>query len=459
MRPNLGAYNQANKELFKQPPMHTPNLDALAGKSLLFLNAFVQQALCSPSRTSLLTGRRPDTTRITEIGPYWRDMGGNFTTIPQFFKEHGYKTLGGGKIFPSRPVDHDGGHDDPMSWTDPFHHAHNAYHDDKSVIWKSFPSEVLDVEPLGDTNEANYIIEKLREIAPDAKNKNVPFFLAFGTHKPHMPFYFPEEFLDYYPEEKVHMPYNPHCPIDMPDIAWNRPPILKYDDCSPEAMGIPDLGDMNVTWPNWKIKEIRRAYYAAVSYADHELGRVLDELRNLELEDDTIIVFWGDHGWQLGEHAEWAKMTVFNIANRVPFMIKVPGITDSGIQTSKLVELIDIFPTLVEAAGYGPLDICPENSHEIELCSEGSSLLPLFDEPDRDDWKDAVFWQYPRGSFTEDDLPTKMGYTIRMQGYRYTEWVHIKFLGGLDYKPEWDHPADHEELYDLEIDPQENVNR
>ena len=99
MRPNLGAYQNANKNLFKHPPMHTPNLDALADESLLFLNAFVQQALCSPSRTSLLTGRRPDTTRITVIGPYWRDMGGNFTTIPQFFKEHGYRTLGGGKIF------------------------------------------------------------------------------------------------------------------------------------------------------------------------------------------------------------------------------------------------------------------------------------------------------------------------------------------------------------------------
>ena len=274
-----------------------------------------------------------------------------------------------------------------------------------------------------------------------------------------MPFYFPEEFLEYYPETKVQMPYNPHCPIDMPDIAWNTPPILKYDDCNSDAMGIPDLGYMNVTWPNWKIKEIRRAYYAAVSYADHELGRVLDELRNLELEDDTIIVFWGDHGWQLGEHAEWAKQTVFSIANRVPFMIKIPGITDSGLQTSKLVELVDLFPTLVEATGFDPLHICPKKSHEIELCSEGSSLLPLFQEPDREDWKDEIFWQYPRGSFTEDELPTMMGYTIRMEGYRYTEWVHIQFLGELDYEPDWDHPADHEELYDLEIDPQENVNR
>ena len=459
MRPNLGSYHNANKNLFEQPPMHTPNLDALADESLLFLNAFVQQALCGPSRTSLLTGRRPDTTRVTIIGPYWRDMGGNFTTIPQFFKEHGYRTLGGGKVFP-RNLGSASNYDDiEFSWTDPYHHAKHSYPDDKSVIWKAISSDVAKEKPLKDTQEADYIIEKLQELAQMAKSNDTPFFLAFGVHKPHMPFFFPEEYLQFYPEEDIHMPYNPHCPVDMPDIAWHHPTILKYDDCRPEAMGVPDLGHLNVTWPNWKVKEIRRAYYSAISYVDYEIGRVLNEVKNLGLEDDTIIVFWGDHGWQLGEHAEWAKQTVFDIANRVPFMIKIPGVTESGLQTSKLVEMIDIFPTLVEAAGFDPLSICPKDSHDIKLCTEGSSLLQLFDDPDSKDWKDAVFWQYPRGKTREDGLPTQMGYTIRMEGYRYTEWVNIKFLGGLDYEPDWENPADHEELYDLEIDPQENFNR
>jgi len=457
MRPNLGAYQNANKNLFKYPPMHTPNLDGLADESLMFLNAFVQQALCSPSRTSLLTGRRPDTTRITVIGPYWRDMGGNFTTIPQFFKEQGYRTLGGGKIFHGGSAS--GDDDIEFSWTDPYHHAKNPYPSDKSVIWKAISAEETSEKPCRDTQEADYIIERLREVAPTAKYNETPFFVAFGVHKPHMPWFFPEEYLQFYPEENVHMPYNPNCPIDMPDIAWNKPPIINYDDCSAEAMGIPDLGEMNVTWPNWKQKELRRAYYSAISFVDYELGRVLNEIKNLGLEEDTIIVFWGDHGWQLGEHAEWAKQTVFDIANRVPFMMKIPGITEHGLQTSKLVELIDIFPTLVEAAGFNPLDACPKKSNDIEICSEGSSLLPLFEDQDRTDWKDAVFWQYPRGKTRDDNLPTEMGYTIRTEGYRYTEWVTIKFLGGLDYEPDWENPADHEELYDLEIDPQENLNR
>ena len=457
MRPNLGAYNKANKDLFNYPPMHTPNLDALADKSLLFLNAFAQQALCSPSRTSLLTGRRPDTTRITKIGPYWRDMGGNFTTIPQFFKEHGYRTLGGGKIFHGGSASKND--DIEFSWTDPYHHAKDPYPDDKSVIWKAINADDSKDNPLMDTQEADYIIQKLREVAPMAMYNDTPFFVAFGVHKPHMPFFFPEEYLQFYPEKDVHMPYNPHCPVDMPGIGWNRPTILKYNDCRPEAMGISDLSKMNVTWPNWKIKEIRRAYYSAISFVDYEIGRVLNEVKKLGLENDTIIVFWGDHGWQLGEHAAWAKQTVFDIANRVPFMIKVPGIIENGVQTNKLVELVDIFPTLVEAAGFDSLEVCPKSSHGIELCTEGSSLMPLFEDPDRNDWKDAVFWQYPRGIMTKDNIPTKMGYSIRTKGYRYTEWVNIKFLGGLEYEPDWENPADHEELYDLEIDPQENFNK
>ena len=315
--------------------------------------------------------------------------------------------------------------------------------------------------PLADTRRADYIIERLREVAPMAKHNNTPFFVAFGTMKPHMPFHFPEEFLHFYKEEDVNMPYNPYCPIDMPKIAWHRPTVLKFADCGSQELGISDLGKINVTFPPWKTKEIRRAYYAAISYVDYEIGRVLNEVKNLGLEENTIIVFWSDHGFQLGEHAAWAKQTVFDIANRVPFMMKIPGVTENGFKTKNLVELIDIFPTLVEAAGFPSLDLCPRNSHDVTLCSEGSSLMPLFEDPKRKDWKDAVFWQYPRGHRNETwpRLPTKMGYAIRTKRYRYTEWVHIKHLGGLNYTPDWAHAADHEELYDHKIDPQENVNR
>ena len=457
MRPNLGVYQKANKYLFEYPPMHTPNLDALAGESLLFLNAFCQQSLCGPSRASFLTGRRPDTTRITIIGPYWRNMGGNFTTIPQFFKEHGYRTLGGGKIFHWGPSSNND--DIKFSWTDPYHYAKDIHDKQRSFIWKAISSDSSKKNPLVDTLEANYIIKRLREVAPKSKYNATPFFVAFGVRRPHMPFFFPEEYLQIYDKKDVHMPYNPYCPIDMPKIAFHPPAIRKYHDCSSKVLGIPSLTTMNVTLPEFKIKEIRRAYYSAISHADYEIGRVLNEVKKLGLEKDTIIVFFGDHGWHLGEHGHWAKQTEFSIANRVPFMIKIPGVTENGLQTDNLVELVDIFPTLVEAAGFPSMNICPQYSHNIRLCSEGSSLMPLFEEPKRKDWKDAVFWQYPRGVTRKDNLPTKMGYSIRTKRYRYTEWVNIKYLGGLNYKPNWQSPAGHSELYDLQIDPQESRNR
>ena len=161
----------------------------------------------------------------------------------------------------------------------------------------------------------------------------------------------------------------------------------------------------------------------------------------------------------LGEDAEWTKLTLFSIANRVPFMLHIPGLTDSGLKTEMLVELVDLFPTLVEAAGFTPLETCPENSHDIKLCSEGSSLMPLIKDPQSDSWKDAVFWQFPRGSWTEEGLPKTMGYSIRTVNYRYTEYVNIKYPSPGDYAPDWENPSDHEEIYDLTLDPQENINR
>ena len=140
-------------------------------------------------------------------------------------------------------------------------------------------------------------------------------------------------------------------------------------------------------------------------------------------------------------------------------MIRIPGLTDEGMKSSKAVELIDLFPTLVEAAGFDPLQICPQSSSDIKLCTEGRSLLPLFLDPTTPNWDESVFWQYHRGGFVDDVVPRQMGYTIKVPGYRYTEYVKIEDLGNYEYRPLWDVPVDHEELYDLRIDPQENINR
>ena len=140
-------------------------------------------------------------------------------------------------------------------------------------------------------------------------------------------------------------------------------------------------------------------------------------------------------------------------------MISIPGRTNHGIRTKKLVEMVDLFPTLVEAAGYDPLSLCPTHSHNMKLCREGLSLLPLIENPNKEDWKNAVFWQYPKGPRIRKNVNRRMGYVIRTDRYRYTEWVYIKHLGGHAYRPNWGRLAGKPELYDLEIDPQENINR
>ena len=229
LRPNLGCYQDANSPIFVSPEMFTPNLDNLARESILFKKAYVQQALCSPSRTSLLTSRRPDTTHITSIGPYFRDIGGNFTTIPQFFKEHGFRTIGGGKIFHGGSSS--GADDIEYSWSEKYHHAgHNK--DNKTHIWRSFTEEEIAENPLQDTAEADYIIERMRELAPAALLGEENFFLAYGVHKPHMPWFSPDEFLEYYPEDSISLPPNPYVPEEMPQLAWNPLPIRQYADCN-----------------------------------------------------------------------------------------------------------------------------------------------------------------------------------------------------------------------------------
>jgi len=461
MRPDLEVYKDINKDIFPQPKMYTPNLDALAAKSLLFERAYVAQSLCSPSRTAALTGRRTDSTAITQLHQYWREYGGNFTTIPQFFKENGYYAHGAGKVFHGGPSSNK--NDCPYSWSKCPYHSHVDYYEelyDGKYSWKAITDEQIAEEPCLDTSNADWFVKQMRDTL---KKYDPPYFFGFGVFKPHTPFFFPERFLDLYPAEDIQLPPNPYVPEGMPDKAWSEPPIFRFDDVSAEGLDIPNLGDINVTIPDWKTIELKRAYYAAISHADDELGKVINELYNLGLEDDTIIVFWGDHGWHLGDHAEWCKLTLFETGNRVPFMIHIPGAENNGKQTSKLVETVDLFPTLVEAAGFDPMMRCPgPTSHDIQLCSEGRSLLPLFEDPERSDWDNTVFWSHPRGGYHEENIPWQMGYSIRVDGYRYTEYVATKYSwlpGDHTWLPDWEKPVDHEELYDLKNDPQENFNR
>lgn len=460
LRPNLGFYD--NSGLFNSQAMHTPNLDKLSEKSIVFDMAYCQTALCGPSRASFLTSRRPDTTHVHENKPLFRDVGGNFTTIPGFFRNHGYKTIGVGKIFHNT---NNNTHKDDVAYSWSEHMFHAKDHDIHNMSYTLVSEEEMEKKPLRDTVQTNYAIEKLREMAPNALLGVEPFFLALGIHKPHLPWDFPAEFYHKYSHDDMELPYNIHCPTEMPNSAWGDFHNIRenYYDCSNEAMGIPELGQINVTYPHWKIKQMRRSYYASVSYMDHEFGRLLDELELLGLAENTIIVFFGDHGYQLGEHAEWVKWNNFDITARAPLMLNVPGKTDLGksIHTKKLVEFVDILPTLAEAAELPVVETCPENSNEIETCTEGTSLIPLIDNPEMESWKSAVFYQRGYGWWNTWNVSgIHMAYNIRTEDWRYTEYVFMTDNGDntVSYTPDWDNHSDDSELYDHAKDPLETVN-
>ena len=447
MRVQLGAYEDKYFSSSVHPPMYTPNLDKLASKSLLLKRAYVQLALCSPSRTSLLTGRRPDTTRVYDLEHYWRTAGGNFTTLPQYFKNQGYLTIGMGKIF--HPGEQASGNDDSISWSRPEHYFHghkSIYELHHNMSWKAVPDDLLKNNPLIDEQIADHAITVLDHVARRSQHGNHPFFLAVGFHKPHLPFIFPASMLQHYPMSNISLPSNPYAPVNMPSIAWNDYHELRqFSDM--KALNV--TGELNSTLPDSTIMDLRRAYYSAVSWTDSLIGRVVDELERLGVADNTIISFFGDHGWQLGEHAEWAKTTNFEIATHAPMMVRIPGLTDSGIVTEKLTEFVDLFPTLVEAAGLPQLKLCPEDSSQVELCREGTSLLPLIKNPTMA-WKNASFSQVQR--IMPRNRGRAMGYTMKTESNRYTEWV--KFVNN---KPDWN-TVYGVELYDHTTDPDENYN-
>ena len=450
MRPELGCYDGEDATSPVHPKMYTPNLDKLASKSLLLKRAYVQVALCSPSRTSFLTGRRPDTTHVFNMGQYFRDIAGEFTTLPQYFKQQGYLTAGVGKIFHRGKSSNN---DDPPSWTEPYYHSpnydfwHFSDFDKPAVSWMAVPYGVQKQLPLPDNQIANNAEKKLEKLAKQDK----PFFLAVGFHKPHLPFVFPAEFLKYYPIESVQLPPNPYAPDGMPSIAW-------HNYASTCQMHWTDnkyshyTGKYNTTIADTMTLDLRRAYYSSMSYIDSLVGQVLRKLNKLGLAENTIVSFLGDHGYQLGEHGEWCKQTNFEIATRIPMMVRVPGKTDEGIETHKLVEAVDLYPTIVEAAGLPTIPVCPRGkSTKTRVCREGTSLMPLINSKESP-WKTAVFSQYPR---SEHDLDV-MGYSMRTDQFRYTEWV--KYQGAPKYRPKWNRQVG-VELYDHHKDPQENKNQ
>ena len=465
LRTDLGAYGHTD--------VKSPNIDALAAKSLLFERAYCQVAICSPSRASLLTGRRADTNHVWIISgdEYWRTTT-NATTIPQYFKENGYISIGMGKIFhPGKPS----GNDDRMySWSLPYFHGENKVSAEHNS-WHSFDN--ISDNMLMDGQIADNAVSIMQQIKQNrSKGDSRPFFLATGFHKPHLPFFAPSKYYDMYPSiDQTKPPANPDVPNNMPPIAFGTSDGLrKYTDM--KKYNLPECF-YNATAAMYGEKckiggadalGLRRGYYSALSYTDAQIGRVLKELEAQGLADNTIIVLWADHGWKLGEHNMWTKMTNMEDDTHVPFLLRVPGATDSGMRTKALVELIDIFPSITELAGLPVPSMCPEKNRDLLACVEGSSVAPLLQDPNKE-WKKAAFSQFARPyvgirnitghpKFKPRNEEAVMGYAIRTDQYRFVEWYSFDHMTATpDFTEVWGTELyDHTQEYQYFND--ENVN-
>ena len=447
LRTELGTYGQSM--------IKSPNIDELASKSMVFERAYCQVAVCSPSRASLLTGRRPDTNHVWVIAgdEYWRTYT-NATTIPQYFKENGYISIGMGKIFhPGAPSGND---DVKYSWSpEGLPYYHSPVEDKYTKInesWRSY--EGYADNQLPDGQIADRAIQYLKDLKENqTQGDQRPFFLAVGFHKPHLPFVAPSKYYDMYPPlSEIKLAENPHVPEGLPPIAYSNWLGQRFKDLE-EVYGksIKDCEDKvedamyssECSIPDDTARKLRRAYYSCISYTDAQVGKVIKQLETEGFADDTVIILWADHGWQLGEHNIWAKFTNFEDATRVPFMIRVPGLTDNGMRTKALVELIDVFPSLAELAGIDVPAMCPENDkHDLLSCVEGYSIVPLLKDSNQD-WKKAAFSQFARPYTGLPQIPghkpfdkkehgeNVMGYTVRVDDYRFTEWYRFNRTTGV----------------------------
>lgn len=413
LRAELGCYGS--------PEAKTPQLDALARRGVLFERAYCQQAVCNPSRASVLTGRRPDTLKVWDLRTHFRATLPAVVTLPQHFKQHGYTAVGIGKLFhnesgarPKFPFS------DPVSWSEPPVFADGAHWQDWVVPGdpsgpksKGEAVQCLDVpdDAYLDGKIATAACARLRELAA----KTEPFFLAVGFWKPHLPFNAPKKYWDLYDRATLRPPNPATMPQDAPAIAGHRWNELRG------YRGMPSQGPLSAG----QIAELRHGYLACISFLDTQVGRVLGELERLGLARNTIVVFWSDHGFHLGEHNLWAKTTNYELDTRVPLIVAAPGIA-GGSRAPGHVELLDLYPTLAELCGLPAADGV-----------EGESFGPLLRDPKRAGKAIAVS-QHPHPSYGK---PTHMGYTLRTPRHRYVEWRELA-TGEVAAREFYDHLAD-----------------
>ncbi len=383
LRPELNCYGAKH--------MKTPNIDALAAQGVMFENAYCNVPVSGASRASLFSGLRPGNDRYWDVSAVIdREAPGNIT-LPQYFKENGYTTISNSKVI------HGKGDAAERSWSELW------MPEGRSKTWRDYlgdenlsvekqkggpePFECIDVPDNAyfDGKTVDKTIADMRKL----KDSGNPFFLAVGILKPHLPFNAPKKYWDMYPEESISLPETfDFDRTGIPEKAFHNYNEIRYYN------GVPTKGDIDKE----EARKLIRGYRACVSYADAQVGKILDELKRLKLDKNTIVILFGDHGWSLGDHSQWCKHSNFNIVNNAPMIIRVPGNKKKGHEP-KVVEFVDIYPTLCDAAGL-----------TIPTHCEGSSMMNLVKGKDNK-WKDCAIIKW------------HSGLTYFDRNYGYTQWL------------------------------------
>lgn len=435
LRPELGCYG--NEQI------KSPNIDKLASDGLVFNRTYCQQAICMASRASIMSGLRPDTLQIYNCESLEKDAPG-ILTLDQHFENNGYKIWASGKIY-HHGIDYDVQFGDAYIKAKTDEQGRGYLSDESMKIVEEYNNWYL-----GNRNEAGggrgpafespdvpdnaYHDGKMTDMAikqlANYKSGDEPFFMAVGYKKPHLPFNAPKKYWDLYDVNEIEMADNMFMPENVSRyFNYNFGELRNY-------AGIPKGGQV---FSDTLSRNLKHGYYACVSYIDAQIGRLLDGLNENGLDENTIVILWGDHGWKLGEHGMWCKHTQFELDNHVPMLIKTPGQKIKGAKTEALVEFVDIYPSLCELAGI-----------EIPDHVQGKSFVPVVNNPDIK-WKEGALSYWPLGRTNPEMLI--MGYTIQTHRYRYTEWIK-ESTGELMARDLFDHQTDSDENFNISNNPE-----
>ena len=394
LRPELGCYGNT--------AIQSPNIDRLAESGIVFEEAYCQVPVCGATRASLMTGLYPTENRFVTYYTTAQTDAAGIQDIPSWLKGFGYTTISNGKIYHDR-------NDNSASWDDVFRSKDfKIYHNPENIALPDSEQPAYEAADVGDLDYAGGpVMQKTIEDLRRAKETGKPFFIAAGFTKPHLPFNAPKKYWDLYDRETLELADNPLPPAGAPKEA-----IHQWGELRNMYGGVPEQGAVSDDYARTLI----HGYYACVSYTDAMVGELLDELDRLGMRENTIVMLWGDHGWQLGEHSLWCKHALFKTSLNAPLIISAPGY-EAGQRSTSLVEFVDIYPTLCELAGV-----------ELPAHLQGKSLVPILEDTSTS-IKDAVFSRYHSGD------------AVKMEGYHYAEWGNGAQM-----------------LYDHSRDPDENLN-